>query len=318
MAYVTVSSKTKLITVEVKHWVSQWYDKLWHFSVTVVDQEMFNPGDWSNRLVWTSCCVAIFVAVFGYVLNFIQTDGVVEMPPKRVEQLYDLFQEREFKAIHLMMFSALHFYSYLLTAPKGTLAFKLYSRMVKTDDCKLSAAVKHCSFLELDLTDPTSLGALLMFMASDDKTPSKGRRGMLVDKSLYEMAMLPAGCIFTPDVIFRTRSSKDFVVADYATMFYSKTINRHLMKYVNYRTMALVEANTIGMFFSSMVAKLDSTMPSEDPFTRFRCMYHIGNEKAYEAPPALDMGKLRKTLIACIFLLVVSLIAVVHEILRQH
>ncbi|KAI1285908.1 hypothetical protein HDE_11476 [Halotydeus destructor] len=240
------------------------------------------------------------------------------MPPSRIEHIYDLFHDPEFKDLNLMMFSALHFYTYLLTAPKGTVAFDLYSRMAKTDDCKISAAVTHRSFLELDLSDARSLTGLLMFMSSPFKGSPNARKGLLVDKSLREMAINPAACIFAPEITLRTSHSRDSVVADYATMFYSKNIDEHLMKYVNYRTMAAEEADLAGKFWGNVVATLDSAMPTDDKFKRFRCMYNIKNENANEGPPPLDLTKFRKTLLICLTLLFLSLMAFCRETSTYH
>ncbi|KAI1285909.1 hypothetical protein HDE_11474 [Halotydeus destructor] len=248
--------------------------------------------------------------MFGILLNLIQTDGVVEKPPKRVERFYDLINEPEFRDIHVVMFTAFHFYNYLLTAVKGTMAHRLYTRMAKTDHCSYSVSVEHCNFLQIQLADSASVVSHLMFGKSDFV---KNRKALLVDKSYYDTGFSKCLCIFIPEMLVNARGSKDFLVADYGTLFYSKAVNKHLMKHMNFRLQSLVEADIIRKILQQMVDTLDAQAPTDDKFKRFRCMHGIADEKANEAPPALDMKKLRKTLMACFSLLSFSLIVLAIE-----
>ncbi|KAI1285875.1 hypothetical protein HDE_11473 [Halotydeus destructor] len=246
VAFFAAQQKTKFI-MKLKRWTSQWLNKVFHFTMALVAQESLASQVWAIRFVCLSFSIAIFVAVSGFLLNLIQTDGVVEMPPKWVEYFYDLIHEPEFKDRHLMIFTAFHFYDYLLTSTNGTLAYDLFTRMVKTDNCSFSETMQHCSFLKPQISDMSSLAEMLMFMSTDDESVSKGRRALLIDKSIYDIALHPAGCIISTDAVLMTRNSKDFVVSDYATIFYSKTADKHLMKYVNHRTTSIVEAGMVRM-----------------------------------------------------------------------
>ncbi|KAI1285913.1 hypothetical protein HDE_11471 [Halotydeus destructor] len=142
-----------------------------------------------------------------------------------------------------------------------------------------------------------------MFVAANDANVNKNSRGLLIDKYLFETAMKPSGCILLPDFVLSRRTSKDLVDSDYATGFYSKMANSDLMKYVNYRITTTVEAGVARKITETMIEILDTSMPADDKFKRFRCIHDMNDEETTQEPAVLTMLKLRKTIRSCFAML---------------
>ncbi|KAI1291780.1 hypothetical protein HDE_06987 [Halotydeus destructor] len=259
LAFALVRRTRSLVLVKLKRWLAQWYEQTFHFAVTMVDQEYLSPTPWSVRFAWLSCCVAIFVAIAGYLLNFIQTDGIVEQPGRRLERFHDLLDDKYYQEFQLSVITGFTFYSYFVTAAEGTAAYRLYSRMKKTDNCSYSATLTDCSFVRVRTADPSDALEVVKYISTHAY-----KRGLLINKSYVEAVLRPSACMFLSDVLSKSRASNDFLVADYMTGFYSKNIDRNLLKYLNHRITSMVAGGLTTPTLKVFVNVLDEEMPTEE------------------------------------------------------
>ncbi|KAI1285911.1 hypothetical protein HDE_11472 [Halotydeus destructor] len=314
VAFVSAYERNPTRMLKLKFFVRQYLDKLWHLVMTVVDQENLPSSMWTIKLVWAFCCFAIFAVIFGYLMNLIQTDGVVEQPPKRIEYVHDLVHEPEFQDTHLMIITALHFYGYLLSSPKGSVANVLFERMSRTDKDDTTATLHHTSFLEMQLSNPARSMESFAYMTSDVEIGNRIAKALLVDTSIYDIAVHPAACIVAPDVVLRSLLSKDFVVSDYATVFFSKTVDKDLMRLATSKLTSVMEHGILYQICGAMIKVFEDTILTDDKFKRFRCLHGIPPDDIPVAPPSFELGKLRKASVICGCMIAMSLVVFCFEL----
>ncbi|KAI1287980.1 hypothetical protein HDE_09653 [Halotydeus destructor] len=262
VTFVTESKRTSLLDFQLSQWVVGWLDKCWHFALTVVDQEILSPTIWAVRCVWLSCCVAIFLVVFGFLLGILSTDESVEIPSKRIETIHDLIHEPEFKDRPLMIFTILPFYAYLIESAKGTVASILYDRLKETDKCEAGISLENCSFVGTQMADQEKAQNLLDLMYS--KGGAKGSRVLLVDKYSWDPVFRPSFCVLAPGAFEGAHSSRDFVVADYATTFYNKAADKQLLKRSLYNIATAVETALVRQSVKLIMQAVADSVPTDD------------------------------------------------------
>ncbi|KAI1285912.1 hypothetical protein HDE_11470 [Halotydeus destructor] len=313
LAFVATYEKTRKMPPKLKKLLFPWLSKAWNFALIVIDQEGMITKVWKINVAWLACCFAIFVLVFGYLLNLIQTDGVVMQPPRRVEVVHDLTNEPQFKDTHVMIISAFNFYQYLLGSSKETVGGNLFERMKRTDSDGSTENLRHTSFLDLQLANPANSMELFAFMTSDLAAGNLISKALLVDISMYELVVYPAACVVAPHVISRDHRSKDFVIADYVTFFFSNNVDEPLRKLASSKLTSIFEHGWIGKFYGSLVNVLESSIATDDQFTRARCLHNIPDEIPTAMFPAFGLKKLAKTFVVCSIFLALAILAFAVE-----
>ncbi|KAI1287981.1 hypothetical protein HDE_09652 [Halotydeus destructor] len=309
---VTFWKKRNLLNSKLSEWTMEWLGMCWHFALTIVDQEILSPTIWAIRFVWLSCCVAIFLVVFGFLLGILSTDESVEIPSKKIETIHDLIHEPDFKDRPLMMFTSMPFYKHLIAPTKGTDAAILYYRLNLTDQCEADISLKHCSFVETNPSDSNGMVKMMELMHS--KGGPKGSRVLLVDKYAWELVLRPSFCILAPGAFDKAHDSRDFVLSDYAAFVYNKAADRHLLKRILYNLNIVTEAGLLLDKLPQLIKGIAASMPTNNEFKRFRCMSNMPSETSIVTPDAFKLDKFKKTSIIVPLMLLVSAVTLFLEL----
>ena len=125
----------------------QIYRNMCRIFEAMLDQENHQPNSNHIKLLWTINCIAIFVFVFCFLLNLMQTSMVKLQWPPTLDRFSDFLQDPQFMSSQLYMPKKWWFYDYMRTADDGTEQRTIYERMAKRGDC-MDTLDDNCSFLQ--------------------------------------------------------------------------------------------------------------------------------------------------------------------------
>ncbi|KAI1287982.1 hypothetical protein HDE_09651 [Halotydeus destructor] len=309
---VTFWKRRNLLKSRLSEWTMEWLGMCWHFALTIVDQEILSPTIWAIRLVWLSCCVTIFLVVFGFLLGILSTDESVEIPSKKIETIHDLIHEPEFKDRPLMMFTSLAFYEHLIAPSKEKGVSILHDRLNRTDKCEADVPLEHCSFVETKPSD--TAGTLKVMDLMYSKGGPKGSRVLLVDKYAWELVVRPTFCILAPGAFDNSHDSRDFILSDYGAYIYNKAADRHLLKRILYNFNIISEAHLLRANIAVLMKAIAASIATDNEFKRFRCMSDMRPEATIMTPGAFKLDKFKKTSIIVPLMLLVSAVTLFLEL----
>ncbi|KAI1290829.1 hypothetical protein HDE_07868 [Halotydeus destructor] len=262
---------------------------IWHFFSALVNQEKFSPISWSLRLIWFNSCLGIFILFFTVLLNTVQTDGVANRPTHRIDKVDDLIYEPDFKDVQVVMYQGVLFYDTVRTARKGTKANILYEHTKRSE---VMENWFHEGFLDL-------------------------KKALLIDATVFDMISYPVKCITNVDIAENFHRSQDTIYSDFMTQYFSKEANKHLRKVVYYRSAVMVEGNMFPTTTMQLLEILGNMLPPLDEFRRFRCMRRFSEPEPLVVPSSMALDKVRKTILAIYFGIVLAFCALMSELCRH-
>ncbi|KAI1300012.1 hypothetical protein HDE_03612 [Halotydeus destructor] len=88
---------------------------------------------WSHRIAWSSVCCALFIAIYGYALNQLSTDAVVEAPIKYAETMDDFLEDENRYDVHIK--PSLFFMPRIKLALPTSKLGRLYRQLQRLEIC---------------------------------------------------------------------------------------------------------------------------------------------------------------------------------------
>ncbi|KAI1285994.1 hypothetical protein HDE_11462 [Halotydeus destructor] len=247
----------------VKDFASSCLRSTWNTLTTLVDQENYAVKSWWARILWLHYNLAIFVIVFGYIVNQISADEVVEKPPRRIDSVKDLF-DPHFDKTKLMMSRNLFFYDYIITAKPQSRLGILFKRMSETSDC---SKVDTCNFMDFKASDMPSM---MTTLSKGIRAVESADSALLVDQNLSHRLGTMFGCSVFQDVLRGVQWTRDSLVSDYAAMFFSKKTGKHTLEYVSGRVIIASEA---GLPYRQLQGFMKKILPMGHSDGQTKCMY---------------------------------------------
>ena len=166
---------------------------------TVVDQENYHPQSWSSRVIWFHTCLAIFVFVFGLLLNLISADATVKRNLRRIDKLSDIDDE-EFENTVYFMSTVDPFYSHLMNANANSLLGRLAEKMKRHDVGKNCSVMGSCSFMRMDADNAA---AVIDGIAILRKSYHNNYADFALESPspIFDQIVLPLFCHFEPQFV---------------------------------------------------------------------------------------------------------------------
>ncbi|KAI1300192.1 hypothetical protein HDE_03497 [Halotydeus destructor] len=306
LAWISVYKTRQKFTkcLKLSRFASQCCHLTWNSFALTVDQEHFKTKFAAIAVAWTVTCFATFVLVFGVILNLMSTDSFVSQRDPRIELVSNLVDDVYFRQHRVVILTVSAFYSYVRSAKEGTRAYRLHQRMLQTDKC---GELEHCSLLEFDGRNPSTV----QYIAHHFKTRSK--IAALVEDYFSAKIARPTGCIFGVDEERTVFTSKDSLVSDYATMFFSRLADKESKEYFSTRANHYIEAGLVQPLTEALLQKVADIVPTDREFARFRCMRRMEDAVTSSLPTALGLKTFTKTLNISVTLACLSLALYVAE-----
>ncbi|KAI1289943.1 hypothetical protein HDE_08880 [Halotydeus destructor] len=259
------------------------YSNAWRqMGEAILGQEWASPALWSQRVLWLSTSLAIFVIVFGYLTNYISTDQFIEIPPRTVDLVDDLFSPA-FRDMRLVMSRNFLFFEYMQGADPKSRSGQLFARMSKGNNCSQPETCNLMLFSSTDLTKASAMTADIVppFVA--------GHFSVLTDRMLVAQSRATVVCKVNPkfdgkSLIDRVHLTRDDIVSDYSAVFFSQQADPQMVKYASYVVQTLVEVGIIQPY-SQEAAEivLGGMYPTDDDY--YKCVYPAWPTIESEATP---------------------------------
>ncbi|KAI1289942.1 hypothetical protein HDE_08881 [Halotydeus destructor] len=259
------------------------YSNAWRqMGEAILGQEWASPALWSQRVLWLSTSLAIFVIVFGYLTNYISTDQFIEIPPRTVDLVDDLF-DPYFAQMRLVMSLNFFFFEHMQGADPKSRSGQLFTRMSKDNNCSQPETCNLMLFSSTDLTKASAMTAAIVPPFVESKF------GFLIDKSVVEQSQATIGCKVNPkfdgkSLIDRLHLTRDDIVSDYSAVFFSQQADPQTVKYASYVVQTFVEIGIIRPY-SQEAAEivLGGLYPTDDEY--YKCVYPAWPTIESEATP---------------------------------
>ncbi|KAI1286178.1 hypothetical protein HDE_11161 [Halotydeus destructor] len=281
----------------------------WNLLITLVQQDNLNPVAWATRLVWICFCCAIFFMIFAVLLNLMSVDGIVGKAPERIDRVIDLFQGTYSTARVGMLKNFYYFTSVKLAPPRSNLGI-LYQRIIEANDC---SDFNTCTLFAVD---PAQMASSIEAMRIFNKTVSELGNAFLVDDSVFDQNLKPFVCLAIPSVGPKIHVSRDRMLSDYASIYFSKGTNPRVIKFLSYKLATfLLESGSARITIEKAYILLSESgpMPFEEQIFR-RCLDGASDDEDDESrSAALSLSLFRKTLWLCGFGFLLSPVALVAE-----
>ena len=256
---------------------------LWSSVETILDQENFTVTQLSSRIGWWIMCVAIFVPVYGYILNLITTDIAVPDKPKVINEIDDFF-EPEFEFVQPVIFTTFWFLNRLVSEPSETKLGRLYrNRMLKVhvgNQCHKDGDDDffRCSIIDLNVDSPTLIDDSISFV----KQISDGKKALLTEKEMY-YGFKEAGCALQPKVLKSLHLSEaSFATGTIATVMRSD-LPLAFRQYYAYRSRSMyLEAGLLVLIVRKALREEAIAKLGYNPFDwKFeKCMINIFDDES--------------------------------------
>lgn len=197
---------------------------IWEVIALIIDQEYFEPINWSVRIVWNAANIFCFLLIFGYFLNLLSTDQSVQKDSKKIDSIQDLLYDAYFKDITPVILKPLYLFNVLKNVPSSSDEGKLFSYM----QSKGSESILDIDISQMDLNGP--IKAFVSDLAGGKSAFITARYGIDLVQLLPKM--------FSDNQDFKTRDfyvSKQSFLHGTLNVFYSKRIHPHVKQYIDYR-----------------------------------------------------------------------------------
>lgn len=197
---------------------------IWDIMGLVVDQENFEAGTWSARIIWSSFNIVCFVLIFGYFWNLMSTEQSVEKKPPVVNSLQDLLYDKRFSHMYPLIFKTLFLYNVLATVPPSSDEGKLFQRILSTNK----------SIFEFDPSKKESTEASVQVMMADAVSGKSAFLSMAWALEIYVLLLPKTIDDFDPKILVLNNAKQTFL-RGLLSIFYSKQINPHMRVYIEHR-----------------------------------------------------------------------------------
>ncbi|KAI1289585.1 hypothetical protein HDE_08876 [Halotydeus destructor] len=258
-----ITAKNRSTSVE--NFVRQYSEAMEQVAETILDQENASHALWSQRILWLSTCVAIFVIVFGYLVSYVSTDQLIERPSKTLDTVDDLFSPG-FAKMRLVMSRNFLFFEHMQSADPQSRSGQLFARMSRGNNC---SQPETCNLMHFSTNDLAKVSPLALALGPEFV---EGHAGFLFDREIVQQSRATVGCKINPkmngtSVIDRLHVSRDNVVSDYSSVYFSHKADKQVVKYVSYVVQTLLEAGLISK--SSLIAAdiiIGGLIPTDDHY----------------------------------------------------
>ena len=211
-------------------------EALWSLVRTIVDQECFLVKSWSSKIGWWMMCVAIFIAMQGYIFNLVKTDITVQIKPKVIDRIED-FYEPEFEHVVPGIFTTFWFLDRLITENPGNHLGKLYrKRMLKVhreQECRRDGDddFSRCPIIDLNVYSSSYNNDIRNYF----KQIANGQKALLTESVVYG-AIKESDCALEPRIIQGIRLSETSFATDTLSLVMRSDLPMAFRTYDEYRT----------------------------------------------------------------------------------
>ncbi|KAI1293760.1 hypothetical protein HDE_06501 [Halotydeus destructor] len=285
----------------------------WYGGLSMIGQESLSCSKWKPRVLWLHTCVAIFIAVFGIILNLMSSDSIVIRDPPRIDSIDDMFIE-PFSSFKVYMYKTTTFYNYMRNAPPGSAMAAVFKRASDRSNC---SRLIDCGEIEFR-TDPQ--GSLKLLSFYDELVASRDHALFTADM-IMDQAMAPSACRFRPELVNTTYTSIGHVSSEILTFMARKGIDREVETYLNFRIQtSVIEAGFTYQYALGFVDRIfEQLMPHVAKKTGYyyRCVEGLKDENEQLVLP-LEIKQWRKAAIfIAVSIGVSSLLLLLETLIRR-
>ncbi|KAI1293757.1 hypothetical protein HDE_06502 [Halotydeus destructor] len=282
----------------------------WYGMLSMIGQEGVSCPKWKPRILWLFTCVAIFIAIFGYLLNLMSSDSIVISEPPRINSIGDMFNE-PFSSFKVYMYTTTNYYNFMRNSRPGTAMAAIYKRAADRANC---SRLIDCGEIEFR-TDSEGSAELMEFY---DDLVATHDHALLTSDMVMDLLTAPSICRFRPELFNSTYASTGYITSDILTFISRKGIDPEVEKYLNFRMQTgIFEPGLARVFTLYMVDKaFDEMMPgvSKKGLQFYRCLGSLKSEDDPVVSP-LTVKQRRKSAIFIAGLLGLFSLLLLAEIL---
>lgn len=290
--------------------VNRLSESMRNFFAVMVDQESMSSSlviRTPIRVLWTSFNYFVLIAIFGYLLNFISIDTITFKSPKSIDSLEEMISD-EFDNVRAIILKQMYFYEVIVesvnqpVSPHDQNLIRLFEKIYKFN----------YSIVELDVQNSADPAIKLNFI----QNLVLDNEGALIKFEMVLGNILRMVFETLPDDAYRQYISSNPISTGTLAPFYSKKINNAVKKYINFRNTNFVEFGLAGEANQEFIkANLDTMTGSTAKGDMCKYRYEMSYDDWKDHSPFTDFSieSLRKSLIACLSLIVISLIAMMVE-----
>ena len=277
---------------------------------TALDQENYQPKKTIRRMVWLFLVIAIFVVVFGYYLNLMQTNMVSDVWPPTIDRISDFFTER-FKSVEVFMVKSLWFYEVLFNSDPGSDLRILYDRIKASNNCSTSNN-RYCGFYKLVFGDFLKMVNLAKYLANFIAS----RRGSIITSDVSMQVARTGICSFKPS-LWRNLHHTQPLASGTVAFFGSVNGDRKFQRFMDIlEKMAVIES---GLFMKQLTENslnlFESLFQQSPGLTYYKCTDKVPDDETSE--PELKFVALRTFLFVITICLMISSLFLLAETLTS-
>lgn len=290
-------------------WRSYWqqlFKCTWHVSNVITDQEGLRVTTAASRTLWLFYCVATFVVVFGYALNFISADLVtLEESPRidTVQQLLDI--GNIYSRAKMYAFKNLFLYNHLRSTPEDSLEHQL---LLFFNENSTFDGGYHGRWATLD----GGPKLMRLFLEMTESRKARDGSGMVTEEFFCALLRHPM-CRIDPSFQTLRTESREVVAQGVISTIFNRRTNKMLKKYADYFFLTQLEMASLDKVIAALVEVI-AIPTGSSPLKIYQCVIGYKEKQELTFKP-VKLKLLEKTLHVTAWCVVAAVIALLAELL---
>lgn len=269
---------------------------IWALFSLLVDQEDYCPRSLSHKVLWTSVAMAALVVVFGYFVNLISTELVVDTYLPVVDSLRDYLRDQKWNHHVTYVPRDFCFYGYVQVSPPGHLTYELYQRVLQDEDANLA------------FDSPYDLAPMLTAMLSN---LVNNLAAIFVERFIYKNTFKHMLCSVQSDLIKTIYESRESTAEGVIVSFYRRGLDEDIAMRFSYNVRMFMEGDLLRASLLHALPDVAGDVSQVYSWQTIRCVDGLHDKDV--ALPLLRLRSMRSTFVVWIMAVAIGLLALVVE-----